>query len=266
MTGLDEEPLAGGLESGRVVRIGETVRRPPGPWTATIHALLTHLQGKRFPAPLPIGFDEVGRETLSFIDGRAGNWPWPPALLELRGVRQIAELLTDYHGAVADFTPPSPVVWRQGACDPAPGEIVLHGDFGPYNLIWRDEELVGVIDWDLAHPGRPIEDAAFAASQCVPLRENIAPLGFASPPDRRARLEAFAEAYGAFTAAELIAGLFEVSAANIGRMERLGAQEIEPWNGWVRRGLLSRTHDEMAWLRGWTATEGLLPEVQAAEM
>jgi hypothetical protein len=38
-----EIPLAGGNMSSGVVRLGDTVRRPAGPWKPAVHALLTHL-------------------------------------------------------------------------------------------------------------------------------------------------------------------------------------------------------------------------------
>jgi hypothetical protein len=42
MTGT-ETPLGGGNMSSGVVRSGDTVRRPAGPWTSAVHALLAHL-------------------------------------------------------------------------------------------------------------------------------------------------------------------------------------------------------------------------------
>jgi hypothetical protein len=256
---FDEEPLTGGLETARIFQVGDTVRRPAGPWTSTIHALLKHLESKGFPAPRAHGFDDEGREVLDFIEGRPGNWPWPETLLGDSGPRQVGALLARCHRAVADFLPPAPALWRHGPEEPAPGEIVLHGDFGPYNLIWRGDELAAAIDWDLARPGRAIHDAAFAAFKCVPLREDVAPLGFPAPPDRRARLEAFAEGFAGPSPAELVEAIFEVCAADIGRMERLGGQGVEPWSGWIQRGLLARTREEMAWLRDWSESEGLMP-------
>ena len=47
MTGT-EIPLAGGNMSAGVVRVGDTVRRPAGPWTPAVHALLTHLHEAGF--------------------------------------------------------------------------------------------------------------------------------------------------------------------------------------------------------------------------
>ena len=79
-----EEPLPGGNVSTGVVRVGDTVRRPAGPHTAAVHALLSHLHAVGFEgAPQPLGIDELGREVLSFIPGTV---PWPEefGLLEPR--------------------------------------------------------------------------------------------------------------------------------------------------------------------------------------
>src|SRR5260221_6573384 len=60
-----EIPLAGGNMSSGVVRVGDTVRRPAGPWTPAVHALLAHLHAVGFDgAPRPLGVDERGREVL----------------------------------------------------------------------------------------------------------------------------------------------------------------------------------------------------------
>jgi len=246
-----EQPLHGGLAEGRVVRVGGTVRRPAGPWTAGVHALLRHVRSKGFPAPEPLGLDDEGREIVGFVEGEAGNWPWPAALLSERGPAQVGARLAALHAAVADFTAPEDAVWRLGPPRPGPGEIVLHGDFGPYNLIWRHGALAGVIDWDLAHPGPPIEDAAFAAIHCVPLRtdEAAAQVGFAAPPDRRARLADFARAYGRFSPAQLVAGALALMVKNLAVMRRLGGDGLEPWAGWLRRGLAEREEADLTWLR-----------------
>jgi aminoglycoside phosphotransferase (APT) family kinase protein len=39
-------------------------------------------------------------------------------------------------------------------------QALLHGDYWPGNLIWNAGQLVGVIDWEDAHLGEPIEDVA----------------------------------------------------------------------------------------------------------
>ncbi|MGH3171034.1 MAG: hypothetical protein ACRDN0_34865 [Trebonia sp.] len=69
MTGT-EIPLPGGNMNGGVVRVGDTVRRPAGPWTPAVHALLAHLHAVGFAgAPRPLGIDEHDREILTFVPG-----------------------------------------------------------------------------------------------------------------------------------------------------------------------------------------------------
>jgi predicted transcriptional regulator len=244
-----EEPLLGGLEPGRVVKVGDTVRLPAGAWTATLQALLRHLRANGFPAPEPLGLDEQGREVVSFLPGRASNWPWPPALIAASGARQIGEMLKAYHLAAADFAPPSPPIWRHGPQPIDDGEIALHGDFGPHNLVWSDDRLVGVIDFELARPGRPMEDVGFAVIRAAQLRpdERTRPVGFERPPDRRARLDAFAEGYGA-TRRTLIEVALAAQAAELERIERLGAAGVEPWTTFQRRGLTDEARSELDWL------------------
>jgi aminoglycoside phosphotransferase (APT) family kinase protein len=42
----------------------------------------------------------------------------------------------------------------------ANGSTLLHGDFWPGNILWRDGELVAVIDWEDARVGDPLSDLA----------------------------------------------------------------------------------------------------------
>jgi Ser/Thr protein kinase RdoA (MazF antagonist) len=243
------DPLVGGLVEGRVVRIGETVRREAGAWTPTQQALLLHLQHKGFAAPVPLGLDDAGREVVSWLPGRASNWPWPPALLATDGARAVGALLRAYHDAVADFAPPSPAIWRHGPQPIRAGEIALHGDFGPHNLIWSPDELVGVIDFELARPGAPLEDAGFAVIRAAQLRPDAMtePPGFETPPDRRARLDAFAAGYGA-PRAKLVAAALQSQRDEIDRIQRLGGAGLEPWATFRRRGLEQTAREELAWI------------------
>ncbi len=249
-----EEPLFGGLENGRVFRVGDTVRRPAGVWTPTIHALLRHLESKAFPSPRPLGLDEKGREVLSYLPGRVSLWPWPAALLAESGPAQVGALLNAYHAAVADFVPPTPSLWRHGPQDLAPGQIVLHGDFGPYNLIWTGESgasrLSGVIDFELARPGYPLEDAAFAAIRVAHLRPDAtaAKVGFVAVPDRRTRLAAFARGYGC-AVGDLLAQIRSTQEDELRRIALWGGEGREPWATFLRRGLAEEVQAELAWMQ-----------------
>jgi hypothetical protein len=72
-----EEKLAGGNMTA-VTRIGDTVRRDVGSWTEQVHMLLAHLRAKGIQeVPAPLGFDEQGREILTFIPGLVGHFPLP---------------------------------------------------------------------------------------------------------------------------------------------------------------------------------------------
>ena len=243
-----EIPLFGALVNGRVFKVGDTVRRPVGAWTPTIHALLTHLQSKGFPCPKPLGLDVQRREVLSYLPGTCSSDPWPRALLATSGARQVGAMLRAYHDAVADFVPPEPPIWRHGPQALASGEIVVHGDFGPHNLIWSDDKLSGVIDFDIARPGRPEQDMVFAAVRAAHLRpdETATAIGFDSIPDRRSRLEAFAEGYGT-SAAEILERAYAVREAELKRIERLGGAGIEPWATFVSRGLNTWLAWELRW-------------------
>ena len=44
------------------------------------------------------------------------------------------------------------------------GPVIVHGDFGPQNLLFdlHDNRITGVLDWEFAHRGDPLEDLAWA--------------------------------------------------------------------------------------------------------
>jgi hypothetical protein len=186
---------------------------------------------------------------LGFLPGQASNWPWPAALIETAGARKVGEFLAGYHAAVADFVPPSPAVWRHGPQPLGPGEVALHGDFAPHNLIWEGGELAGAIDFELARPGAPLEDAGFCVVRAACFRDDARTraMGFATPPDRRARLAAFAAGYGA-PVAELLGEARRSMLDEIDRIERLGGAGREPWASFRRIGLADEARSELAWL------------------
>ncbi|MGW8975008.1 phosphotransferase [Streptomyces platensis] len=188
----EEQPLAGGNVSAGVVRVGDTVRRPAGPWTPAVHALLTHLHEVGFrAAPRPLGIDEQGREVLTFMPGQV-VWPDRFSLLEpARRLARVARLIRDFHDAVQSFTPPPDPHWQ--VLLPAGGsEIIAHQDLAPWNLVVGAEDEWAFIDWDAAAPGTRLGDLAYAAHGFLPLSTQ--------PGRQRAdagdRLRLFADAYG----------------------------------------------------------------------
>ena len=75
----DETTLTGGGRTA-VSRLENVVHRETGPWAPSVHALLKHLENEGFdgaPRVVGSGFDERGRETLSYIEGdfvHPGPW------------------------------------------------------------------------------------------------------------------------------------------------------------------------------------------------
>ncbi len=187
-----------------LVRVGDTVRRPAaGP---AVHALLRFLEQADFRySPRVLGVDERGREVLSYLPGDSGPHGWAQIVPDA-GLQAFARLLRAYHEAVADFRP-AVHRWALEARPPLAGEIICHGDFGPWNVVWEAGRPVGLLDFEFAGPAAALTDVAFALEYSVPFRDDeqcLRWLAYPSPPDRRARLETFAEAYGLSETAGLV--------------------------------------------------------------
>jgi hypothetical protein len=247
---VHEERLAG---APGVVRVGSTVRKPAGPWTPTIHALLTHLRENSFTlAPEPLGVDEQGREVVAWLEGEAAFRPWPAILRTDEGVQVLARTLRRCHEVVRAFDPGPDATWRVGRRRVRPGEIVCHADFAPWNTLWDEDRLVGIIDWDMAEPGSPLMDVAFLALHLVPLRsdEIARESGFLDEPSRLQRLGLLCETYGAFEPRDLIDAVFEHHARDRERTITWGAQGREPWKRFLTDDLLDTIEADESWLRG----------------
>jgi RimJ/RimL family protein N-acetyltransferase len=192
--GAEEIPLAGGNVNAGVVRVGDTVRRPAGPWTPAVHALLTHLHEVGFHgAPRPLGLDEQGREVLAFVPGTT-VWPDRFAEVGTRGrLARVGRMIRDFHDAVSGFTPPPDAAWRVVIPpeDDGGGEIIAHHDLAPWNLV-TDGETWTFIDWDVAGPGSRLWDLAYAVKAFVPLSADPA----WQRPDAADRVRILADAYG----------------------------------------------------------------------
>jgi hypothetical protein len=220
-----EIPLEGGNMSSGVVRVGDTVRRPAGSWTPAVHALLAHLHAAGFDgAPRPLGFDERGREVLSFVPG-AVAWPGHFHLLDGDGqLGRAARIIRDFHDAVAGFVPPPGARWQE--LIPADGdEIIAHNDLAPWNLVigrrWA------FIDWDTAAPGTRLEDLAYAVHGFVPLSADPA----YQRDDAGRRLRLIADAYGLTERQRLdiIPLLARRAAAMHAFLAREAARGTQPW-------------------------------------
>ena len=83
-----------------------------------------------------------------------------PALVGEKGCFGIGRFFRRLHDAQEGFVAPEPPVWQVGIRALLPGEVVLHGDLGPTNLLFQEGEVVGLIDWDMDYPGWGVTDLA----------------------------------------------------------------------------------------------------------
>ena len=189
-----EKPLEGGNMTP-VSRKGDQVLREAGPWTPTIQRLLAHIRSQGIHwAPEPLGWTKDGREALAYLKGKVPNYPMPDWVYADAALERAAGWLRQLHDATADYHDPE-ARWRTAPRKPV--EVICHNDFVPYNMVFRNEELVGVIDWDFAAPGPRLWYLAYLAYRMVPLMREENPAAPEIHIDLGARLDLLIQAYGA---------------------------------------------------------------------
>lgn len=166
------EVLRGGYtNSGLVVRVGDTVRRPWRETSPATGALLEHLEREGFDgAPRWLGRDELGRETLGYIAGEAALEPLAPWMLTDDALVAFARLLRRLHDAVTTFDA-SRHRWPHAAPPAFRTGTISHNDPNLDNVIFAGGVPVALIDFDLAGPGSTTWDVACAARLWAPLRD-----------------------------------------------------------------------------------------------
>jgi hypothetical protein len=209
---------------------------------------LQFLESVDFPAPRFLGLHD-DTEVLSWIEGDSGSAGWAKIVPE-SGLRTWGRFLRRFHDAVSTYEPPVHSAWSSGTTTCRSGELICQGDFGPWNAVWRRDEIVGLIDWDHARPAPALFDVAYALEYAVPFRddeESVQWLAYPGPPDRRRRVEIFCDAYGIAvpaTVAELVA---DQQRAVFETCEALAASGIEPQASWFRDGHGAELRARIAW-------------------
>ncbi|MHB1445434.1 MAG: phosphotransferase [Acidimicrobiales bacterium] len=195
---MTEEVLVGGVaNAGRVVRVGDEVLRPAGPYSESIHRFLGALREVGFPGvPAPVAAEPDGRERLSFIAGDVAVPPYPEWVQRDEALVSLAVLTRRFHEAsyrvgLLDLD------WSPEMADPEGGPLICHNDICLENVVFHGTEAVGLLDLDFAAPGSPIRDLAALARMCVPVDDpqSAANLGW-SMADRAARTRLLADSYG----------------------------------------------------------------------
>lgn len=203
-----EKPLTGGNMT-EVARLGKDVLREAGPWTPTIQRLLAHLRAAGITwCPEPRGWTGDGREQLSYLKGKVPTYPLPDWVYDEEILVTAATWLRQLHDATEGYVD-AEARWRRPTRKPV--EVICHNDFAAYNMVFRDHELVGVIDWDLAAPGPRLWDLAYLAYRMVPLMGPENPDAPNLTFDLGARLQKLLDAYGTKASAiELLRVVIEV--------------------------------------------------------
>ena len=117
-------------------------------------------------------------ERLTYIEGTAAVAPFPEEMLTDQALASVADLLSRYHRAAASFDPVG-YAWPRAIPARFRTGLVSHNDVYPANLVFRGEQAVALIDFDLAGPGSAVWDFAAAARSFVPLLDE------ADVPDSR---------------------------------------------------------------------------------
>ncbi|KRA99167.1 hypothetical protein ASD83_01140 [Devosia sp. Root685] len=173
----EEVALHGGLVNG-VVRVGNTVRRRHSGDFSVQHALLAHLAAKGFgAAPRFLGYDEQGREMLTYLEGHV---PVGEGNFTDSQLAAAARLLRAFHDATVDF----PLVLAGGH------EVVCHNDWTPTNTVMTDGVPTGMIDFDTARPGLRLWDLTYSVWTWLDFGEPRW-----DPAEQRRRMAHFIAAY-----------------------------------------------------------------------
>ena len=187
--------MRGGRVTQGVVRIEDTVRRPPTPNSDFVQRLLQHLASSGFEgAPAWLGRDERGRDMLSFIPGEV-----PDELsFHSDGVLSCAaSLIRRYHDHSSALAATAPGTTFDV-------EVVCHNDLSPCNFVFRQGLPEAMIDFDAAAPGSRVHDLGYAAWLW---------LDIGSPDltgaEQARRLRVFLEAYGTRDQDKVVAAMLE---------------------------------------------------------
>lgn len=191
---MDQE-LKGG-RANQIFKQGDAVSRPSGPWSGAVHKLLVHLHQSGFTAaPRPLGFDDHGNELVSFVEGTVHNDLSGSEARSAGALVSAANLLRRYHDATVSFLTPETIglPWMLPAQEPF--EVLCHGDYAPYNVTQQEGKVVGIIDFDTAHPAPRLWDVAYAVYRWAPLSGPQNDESFGMLQDKIGRAKLFCDAY-----------------------------------------------------------------------
>jgi aminoglycoside phosphotransferase (APT) family kinase protein len=156
----------------------------PAPALVAVHPEMQAILTER--APGRADFRRIGddgqRATIAreFVEGLATlhRLPLDPAVLhDLEAGGTVADCvraeLRTWRAMYAETGRTDPLIdvaleWLEANVPPADGPPALvHGDAGPGNFLFDGGHMTAIIDWELAHPGDPMEDLAWLSMRSV---------------------------------------------------------------------------------------------------
>ncbi|MFD0533065.1 hypothetical protein ACFQY7_04035 [Actinomadura luteofluorescens] len=98
-----------------------------------------------------LGYDERGREVLTFLHGDTigERHPWPAWPHSDGALRQVGAWMRRLHDTTAAFVPPEDATWFAGQSW-QPGSVIGHHDASPYNAVWTEAAV-----WSGSSTGTP---------------------------------------------------------------------------------------------------------------
>ena len=224
--------------------------------------LLQHLERQGFAgAPRALGFDDQGREVLTFLEGevargeefipdeggrfdlRLPDFVWRDEVLV-----RLGRLLREYHDTAATF-PWAGRDWCYGAREPV--ETICHNEVFPSNTLFRDGVPVAFIDFDTAAPAPRAWELGWVAWRWVPFfrDEKCRAIGIeAGVPDKARRFRLLLDAYGVERDLGIVRSGIERARGFLEQQVEFAARgsawEIEL----ADRGVLDEAEREIAWV------------------
>lgn len=215
-------PLIGGRVTAGVVRVENTVRRPPTTNSDFVRRLLDHLATRDFEgAPSFLGTDERGRDILAFVDG---DVPTELTYHDDDTLRAAASLIRRFHDLSAELV----------AAQAVGIEVICHNDLSPCNFVFRAGTPVAMIDFDAAAPGSRLHDLGYAAWLWLDLGS---PTVTAS--EQKRRLAVFVETYGMYSPGSILSAALKRQTILVAEGHRIGNAAMAQWATecmeWTRR-------------------------------
>jgi thiamine kinase-like enzyme len=141
------------------------------------------------------GFDEKGREVLTYVEGEVIHpGPWSDAAMSKLGM-----MMRWLHDATASFRVPDNAIWRPWfGREIGEPDIIGHCDAAPWNIIARNGEPFGLVDWEVAGPVNRLTEIAMVAWNNAQLYDDdvAALVGLPDAATRMRQIRLFTDAYG----------------------------------------------------------------------